>query len=392
MQTWILHIDMDAFFASVEQLDNPELRGKPVAVGGTSDRSVVSAASYEVRKYGVRSAMSVVKARQLCPEIILVPGRMGRYKEISIQAMGVLQEFSPTVEQASVDEAYIDGTGLERLFGPIDKVSRQIKTRMKDVTGLTCSVGAAPVRFLAKIASDVNKPDGIFIINPEEIAEFLRVLPVNRVPGVGKKLVDILKRLGTRTCGDVLKKSREYWEDRLGKYGGALHDRARGIDLTGVQVSSGAKSCSAENTFHKDTTDRTVLSQWLLAQSERVAGDLRRHGYKGRTVTLKVKYADFSQITRSLSFGGRTDNTSVIFKTACDLLKQVEIRRAIRLIGVGVSNFEARDRQVTLFEVEPQAVEATSELDRAVDAVRKKFGNTAVTRVDLLGHGKKTDN
>ena len=158
---------MDAFFASVEQLDNPELRGKPVAVGGTSDRSVVSAASYEVRKFGVRSAMSVVKARQLCPEIILVPGRMKRYKEISRQAMGVLQEFSPTVEQASVDEAYLDGTGLERVFGPIDEVGRQIKARMKEVTGLTCSVGAAPVRFLAKISSDVNKPDGIFIISDD---------------------------------------------------------------------------------------------------------------------------------------------------------------------------------------------------------------------------------
>jgi len=392
MQTWILHIDMDAFFASVEQFDNPELRGKPVAVGGTSDRSVVSAASYEVRRYGVRSAMSVVKARQLCPEIVLVPCRMKRYKEISLQAMGVLREFSPTVEQASVDEAYIDGTGLERLFGPIDEVCRRIKTRMKDVTGLTCSVGAAPVRFLAKIASDVNKPDGIFIIHPEEIAEFLRVLPVSRIPGVGKKLVGILKRLGTRTCGDVLKKPREYWEERLGKYGGALHDRARGIDPAGVHVSRGAKSCSAENTFHEDTTDRTLLNQWLLAQSERVAGDLRRHGYKGRTVTLKVKYADFKQITRSLSLGGRTDNTAVIFKTVCGLLEQLELRRAIRLIGVGVSNFEARNLQVSLFEEEPQAVEATSDLDKAVDAVREKFGDRAVTRVELLGLKKKIDN
>lgn len=389
MQTWILHIDMDAFFASVEQLDNPELRGKPVAVGGSSDRGVVSAASYEVRQFGVRSAMSVVKARQLCPEIILVPGRMKRYQEISRQAMGVLQEFSPTVEKASVDEAYLDGTGLERLFGPIEEVGRQIKARMKEVTGLTCSVGAAPVRFLAKIASDMDKPDGMYIIHPYEVDSFLRDLPVKKIPGVGKKLLEVLTRLGVRTCGDILKRDREFWQERLGKYGGALHDRARGIDPNGVVSYSGVKSCSAENTFQEDTNDRELLARWLLAQSERVGADLRKHGYKGRTVTLKVKFADFKQITRSRSLDSRTDNTTVIFETACELLGQVELRRAVRLIGVGVSNFEGRSRQVTLFEPPPREQEATSELDRAVDAVRDKFGSKAVTRVDLLDFKKK---
>lgn len=389
MQTWILHIDMDAFFASVEQLDNPELRGRPVAVGGTSDRSVVAAASYEVRKFGVRSAMSVVKARKLCPDIIMVPGRMSRYKEISRMAMGVLAEFSPTVEQASVDEAYLDGTGLERLFGPIDEVGRRIKARMREVTGLNCSVGAAPVRFLAKIASDMDKPDGLFIIHPHEVEGFLRDLPVKKIPGVGDKLLEILNRLRVKTCGDVLTRDREFWVERLGKYGGALHDRARGIDPGGVTPVSAAKSCSAENTFHEDTTDREVLTRWLLAQSERVGADLRRHGYKGRTVTLKVKYADFKQISRSVSLDSRTDNTALIFETACALLREVELRRAVRLIGVGVSNFEARTRQVTLFEDAPQAREATSELDRAVDAVRNKFGSAAVNRADLLGFKKK---
>jgi DNA polymerase-4 len=392
MRTWILHIDMDAFFASVEQLDNPELRGKPVAVGGTSDRSVVSAASYEVRKYGVRSAMSVVKARKLCPEIVMVPGRMGRYKEISRLAMGVLREFSPTVEQASVDEAYLDGTGLERLFGPIDEVGQRIKARMKEVTGLTCSVGAAPVRFLAKIASDMDKPDGMYIVRHEEVADFLRTLPVGKIPGVGAKLLDVLKRLGVRSCGDILLKPGEYWEDRLGKYGAALYDRARGIDPTPVTPHEAAKSCSAENTFREDTTDRTLLRKWLLAQSERVGEDLRRHGYKGRTVTLKVKYSDFSQITRSKSLDGRTDNTGVIYETACALLDQVKLPRSVRLIGVGVSNFEARARQVTLFEEAPARKEATSELDKAVDEVRRKFGGKAVTRVELLGFKKKPTN
>ena len=388
MQTWILHIDMDAFFASVEQMDNPELRGKPVAVGGSSDRGVVSAASYEVRKFGVRSAMSVVKARQLCPDIILVPGRMKRYKEISALAMGVLQEFSPTVEKASVDEAYLDGTGLERLFGPIDELGRQIKARMKEVTGLTCSVGAAPVRFLAKIASDMNKPDGMFIIQPHEVESFLHTLPVKKIPGVGKKLLQILNRYRVVTCGDILKHDRAFWQERLGKYGGALHDRARGIDPNGVVTTSAAKSCSAENTFSEDTGDRGQLTQWLLAQSERVGSDLRRHGYKGRTVTLKVKFADFKQITRSKTLSARTDNTTVIFETACELLAQVELRRAVRLIGVGVSNFEGKVRQITLFEDAPETVEQTSELDRAVDAVRQRFGSGAVTRMELLSMKK----
>ncbi|WP_319541715.1 DNA polymerase IV [uncultured Pseudodesulfovibrio sp.] len=389
MQHWILHIDMDAFFASVEQLDNPELRGKPVAVGGTSDRSVVSAASYEVRAFGVYSAMSVVKARQLCPDIILVPGRMKRYKEVSRQAMGVLQEFSPTVEQASVDEAYLDGTGLERLFGPIDEVGRRIKARMVEVTGLTCSVGAAPVRFLAKIASDMDKPNGMFILRHDEVTDFLHTLPVKKIPGVGKKLLEILKRHGVRTCGDILLKPRTFWQERLGKYGGALHDRACGIDPNPVVVSSGAKSCSAENTFHEDTTDRVILRKWLLIQAERVGADLRRHGYKGRTVTLKVKFADFKQVTRSRSLGGRTDETSVIFEIACELLEQLQLPRAVRLIGVGVSNFESRTRQVTLFEESPHSAEATSELDKAVDEVRRKFGGKAVTRVELMGFRDK---
>jgi len=389
MLPWILHIDMDAFFASVEQLDNPELRGKPIAIGGSSDRGVVSTASYEARKFGVRSALSVVKARRLCPQLILIPGRMKRYKELSRLAMGVLQEFSPTVEQASVDEAYLDGTGLERLFGPIEEVGQRIRERMVEVTGLTCSVGAAPVRFLAKIASDMNKPDGMFIIRHNEVETFLHTLPVKKIPGVGQKAAATLERLGVRTCGDVRQKPKDHWEKRLGKQGGVLHDRACGIDNNGVIVWTGAKSCSAENTFHEDTADRELLTKWLLAQSERVGGDLRRHDYKGRTITLKVKFADFKQITRSKSLEGRTDNTAVIFETVCDLLKQLELRRPVRLIGVGVSNFEPRARQVTLFEEAPQEQEATSELDQAVDSVRKKFGSKAMIRGDLLEFHKK---
>ncbi|WP_187170622.1 DNA polymerase IV [Salidesulfovibrio onnuriiensis] len=382
-----MHIDMDAFFASVEQLDNPELRGKPVAVGGSSDRGVCSAASYEARRFGVRSALSVVKARQLCPELILVPGRMGRYKELSGKVMAVLHEFSPVVEQASVDEAYLDATGLERLFGPIEAIGRMIKERVRAETGLTCSVGAAPIRFLAKIASDLDKPDGLSIIHPHEVHSFLRELPVGKIPGVGKKMREGLKRFGVYRAGDLLRHDRVYWEGRLGKSGGILHDRARGIDPNPVEPVGAAKSCSAENTFHEDTGDRSLLRKWLLAQSERVGADLRRHGYKGRTVTLKVKFSDFRQITRSHSLESPTDNTAAIFDLAVELLEEVDLPRPVRLIGVGVSNFGDKPRQMSLFE-QPAKPE-NSKLDRAVDAIREKFGASALTRAELLEFRKK---
>lgn len=387
MQKWIMHIDMDAFYASVEQLDNPELRGKPVAVGGTSDRGVISAASYEIRAYGVRSAMSSVKARQLCPHGIFLPGRMWRYKELSARIMDVLGEFSPVVEQASVDEAYVDATGTDRLFGPIDELGTAIKRRVKEETGLNCSVGAAPIRFLAKIASDLDKPDGLSIIRPEDMHDFLRELSVGRIPGVGKRMREILKRFGVRRAGDMLGHDRQYWEDRLGKSGAVLFDRARGIDPGEVVPVAEAKSCSAENTFSEDSSDREVLRTWLLSQSERVGTDLRRHGYRGRTITLKVKFSDFRQITRCRSLDARTDVTDTIFETAVELLDEVELRRPVRLIGVGVSGFDDRQRQLSLLE--PETPEQTSELDRTVDAIRQRFGSDALSRGDLFEFSKK---
>ncbi|MEF2145684.1 MAG: DNA polymerase IV [Desulfovibrionaceae bacterium] len=381
--TWILHIDMDAFYASVEQLDNPELRGKPVAVGGSSERGVISAASYEIRKYGVRSAMPAVTAKRLCPHGIYLPVRMARFKEVSRLVMGALQEFSPLVEQASVDEAYLDATGLERLFGPVEQLAESIRTRVREVTGgLTCSVGAAPVRFLAKIASDRNKPDGVFVLRPGEVAAFLAELPVGRIPGVGARGVETLKRWGVRTAGDVLRHSREFWRDKLGKWGPELHDRCRGIDPRGVVPFAPPKSSSAENTFEKDTLDRDVLRRWLLAQSERVGSDLRRHGLRGRTVTLKAKYADFRQVTRSRSLERRTSDTDVIFRTAVQLLEELNPRVALRLIGVGVSGFEARQELLSLLDDGPDP--RPDELLKAVDKVREKFGPGAIKRGDLL--------
>ena len=296
----IIHIDMDAFFASVEQMDNPDLRGRPVIVGGSSDRGVVSTCSYEARTFGVHSAMPMVVARRLCPQAVIVRGRYQRYAELSHAIMSALKDFSPLVEPASVDEAYMDATGLERLFGPLEELVAGIKTRIVDVTGgLTCSVGAAPVKFLAKICSDVNKPDGVFILRQENMDAFLCALPVGRIPGVGKRTVQSLQDLGVRTVAQLRRFSPDFMERRFGKWGLALYERAQGRDSRKVETEREAKSESAECTFAEDTRDRDFLQRMLMAHAERVGSSLRRHGYRGRTITLKVKFCDFRQITRS---------------------------------------------------------------------------------------------
>lgn len=383
---WIMHIDMDAFYASVEQLDHPELRGKPVAVGGAGDRGVVSAASYEIRTFGVRSAMPGATARRLCPQGIFLPVRMGRYQEVSRLVMAALSEFSPLVEQASVDEAYLDATGLERLFGPPEQLAESIRARVREVTGgLTCSVGIAPVRFLAKIASDQNKPDGVFILRPDAVENFLRTLPVGKIPGVGKQGLESLRRAGVRFAGDVPRHPRRFWEQRLGKWGGELYDRCLGLGSTEIVPYSAPKSCSAENTFSRDTLDRIELRRWLLAQSDRVAADLRGHGVRGRTVTLKAKFSDFRQVTRSRSLDHRTSETDVIFRTVLELLDELAPNVPLRLIGVGVSNFEPRARQLSLLADESKAPDKRLRgLEQTVDTIRARFGREALKRAELL--------
>lgn len=373
----ILHLDMDAFFASVEQLDDPSLRGKPVIVG-KGDRGVVSAASYEARAFGVRSAMPVVQARKLCPHGVFVAGRMRRYAEVSRQVMQVLGEFSPLVEQASVDEAYLDVTGTRNLFGEPEELARRLQARVREATGLSCSVGIASVKFLAKIASDFKKPGGVTLVRPEEVADFLRDLPVGKIPGVGGKTLTKLTSFGVKTCGDVLGYSREFWESHLGEGGRMLHARASGVGSDEVVTHHDPKSSSAENTFEKDTADVEELRRWLLKQSERVGRDLRGHGLTGRTVTLKVKYADFAQITRSKTLGEPTDLDGEIFRTACALLDQVSLAKKVRLIGVGVSNFAKGAEQLSLLP--DKGREKAGKLDRAVDAIRDKHGKTAVKR------------
>ena len=309
----IIHIDMDAFFASVEQMDDPSLRGKPVIVGG-EQRGVVSTCSYEARVFGVHSAMPMATARRLCPQAIVVRGRYARYAELSRAVMAALAEFSPLVEQASVDEAYVDATGLERLFGSLEELLLRIKERVREATGgLTCSAGAAPVKFLAKICSDINKPDGMFILRPEEVDDFLATLPVGKIPGVGKRMVESLQGLGVRTVGQLRRYSLDFMLRKYGKWGGVLYERVHGRDPRGIETERAAKSESAECTFTEDTRDRDFLQRMLLAHAERVGASLRRHGYRGRTVTLKVKYTDFRQITRSRTLPEGINSTETIY-------------------------------------------------------------------------------
>ena len=294
LQKWFMHVDMDAFYASIEQKDHPELRGKPVIVGGGGPRGVVSAASYEIRKFGVHSAMPIAQALQLCPHAILVPVRMARYAEVSRTVIDVLRSYSPRVEKASVDEAYLDATGLERLFGPVEDMARRIKREVKEVTGgLTCSIGLAPVKFLAKIASDLNKPDGLSILYPDKLPAFLQSLPVEQIPGVGKTMVRELQSLAIRTAGDVPRYPKVFWERRFGKAGITLYERAQGIDPREVEPYTPPKSESAETTFDIDTRDIGFLKSWLFRHADRIGRTLRKQKLQGRVITLKINMQIF---------------------------------------------------------------------------------------------------
>ncbi|MCK8601881.1 DNA polymerase IV [Desulfoferrobacter suflitae] len=373
----IMHVDMDAFYASVEQVDHPEMQGQPVIVGG-STRGVVSAASYEARKFGIHSAMPIFQARRLCPHGIFVPVNMRRYRQVSCQVMRIIEGISPLVEQISIDEAYVDITGTESLHGSSRELAARLKERIRAATGLTCSIGIAPNKFLAKIASDLRKPDGLFILDETGVQRFLQHLPVDQIPGIGRRTSEILKGLGVATASDVLRFPLSFWVRRLGKYGARLHEKAQGLDFSPVIPDSAPKSCSAEDTFPKDISDPAELRKRLLLQAESVGRELRRDGFFGRTVTLKVKFADFSVITRSRTLHEPTHCTRTIFEVAVQLLDEVQVSRKVRLTGVAVSNLCSGVQQMKLFK--ESAVAKQERLDRAMDVIESRFGREAVKR------------
>jgi DNA polymerase-4 len=387
MEKIVLHIDMDAFYASVEQLDHPELRGKPVIVGGSSNRGVVSAASYEARQFGVRSAMPIFQAKKKCPQGIFVPVRMHRYKEMSDRVMEILEKYSPVVEQVSIDEAYLDLTGLERLHGSPVQIARRIKEEIRRVTSLGCSVGIAPNKFLAKVASEMNKPDGLTAIPSRDAAKVAQSLPVEKVPGVGKKSVDRLQKLKVCVLGDLLALPEQALLKVAGKFAYTLLEFAQGVDASPVVSHTDAKSVSSEETFEENTNDFEVLKKELLAQAEEVGRRLRRNELKGSTVTLKLRRADFVRITRSVSFSEATDSTKAIYERALTLLEAVDLSEKFRLIGVAVSGFAAGEggaTQLNLFARENRRHDSWRDVEKAMDSITEKFGREAIKRGSLI--------
>ena len=377
----ILHLDMDAFYASVEQKDTPELAGKAVIVGN-SRGGVVTAASYEARKYGVRSAMPVATARKLCPKGVFLPVRIGRYMEVSRQVMHILEQNCPCVEKASVDEAYLDVTGMERVAGPAERFALFLKGSIHETTGLTCSVGIGPNKLIAKIASDWDKPDGLTQVRPEEVRAFMSRVPVGKLPGVGKKTAEVMRELGVVHALDVARFPESFWSAKLGAWGKELYAKAQGIHSGAVTPMHARKSCGSEGTFLDPVRDRETLRAWLTAHCEDVGATVRRRGIKGRTITVKIKDVDFRLHTRSKTVSLATDSTGELIRVSHEIFESMRLEKAVRLIGVSLSLFEGGPVQKSLFSNRER--EAGSGLDKAVDAIRGRFGRRAIVRGNVL--------
>jgi DNA polymerase-4 len=378
----VVHVDMDAFYAAVEQRDRPELRGRPVIVGADPrGRGVVSAASYEARPFGIRSAMPISRAARLCPHAVFLPVDMPRYQRVSAQIMELLGTFSPLVEQISVDEAFVDLTGTESLFGaPLDTV-RRIKTRIQAETGLTASAGLATNKFVAKVASDLGKPDGLVVVPDGEESVFLAPLPVERLWGVGRVMTKELHALGIRTIGHLQALPRETLARRFGRQGDHLFELARGWDRRAVIPEMAAKSIGAEETFGRDCRDRERLLVVLRAHAERVAAEVRRQDLAARRVAVKVRFADFSTVTRSAS-GDSTQDGLELYRRATLLLGRVSLSQPVRLIGLSVSQLTASGHgQLPLLD---RAAIRRERLARVVDGLTQRFGADAVRPASLL--------
>jgi len=381
----ILHVDMDAFYASVEQRDRPELRGKPVIVGGVKGRGVVSAASYEARKFGIHSAMPISTARRLCPQGIYLPVRMSHYAEISRQIRSIFLSFTPLVEPLSLDEAFLDVRGCEGLFGPAPQIARQIKQRIRAETGLIASVGVAPNKYLAKLASDVGKPDGYIVLLPEKVVEFLSPLPISRIWGVGEKSEKRLHEMGIRTIGQIATMPEKLLNDRFGEMGRHIWQLANGQDDRTVVPDREAKSVSTGTTFAQDIGDRGILRVWLLDLVDHLASRLRHEEIWARTTDLKIRSSDFRTVTRSTTLAEPTNVTNVIWKAAAELFERslTTDLMPVRLLGVGATKLTREPIvQGNLFEQKQHPQQAA--LDQTIDTIRAQFGTGSIQRGVLL--------
>ncbi len=376
----ILHVDMDAFYASVEERERPGLAGKPLVVAGAPEaRGVVSAANYPARRYGIHSAMPTAAALRRCPGLVVLPVRMGYYAEVSREIRAIFARYTPVIEPLSLDEAFLDAAGTEPLFGPPEVMARRIKDDIHRELQLVASVGVAPNKFLAKLASDLGKPDGLVVVRPDEVRGFLDPLPVERLWGVGEATGRTLKALGIRTIGELRRRPRARLEERLGKAGGHLWELAQGVDERSVEPEHEAKSVSRETTFARDVTNRDALRAVLLELTEQVAWRLRRQGLRGRTVQLKVRFADFTTITRAGTLPEAANATRSLWGAAAELFdtRLPQPLPPVRLIGMGVSGFrEASAEQGRLFTDGDDG----SQLDAVTDAIRARFGPAAVQR------------
>jgi DNA polymerase-4 len=382
----ILHVDLDAFFAAVEQRDHPELRGRPVIVGGGGGedaRGVVSAASYEARVFGVHSAMSLREAYRRCPDGVFLPVDGRRYQQASRDVMAILRRYTPQVEPISIDEAFLDVTGSAALFGDGPTIAQRIKDDVRAEVGLTASVGVASTKLVAKIASDLRKPDGLVVVAPGDETAFLAPLPISRLWGVGEKTARVLADYSVRTIGDLASLPADLVVRRFGKHGASLVERARGVDPDPVHEGDPAKSVGHEHTFDHDTSDPETIERTLLGMADGVAGRLRSAGVKASTVTVKVRDSSFRTITRQRTLAEPTDMTEPIFRAAIELAGPEVRGIRVRLLGVTASNLGERE-QLSLFETgEPRRRRAVE----AADILRHRYGERVVTRARLLGAG-----
>ncbi len=376
----IIHLDMDAFYPAVEVLDNPELKGKPVIVGGSKERGVVSSASYEARKFGVHSAQPIATAMRLCPGGIFLPVRMWRYKEVSKQVFEIFYRFTPLVEPLSIDEAFLDVSGSERLLGNPLEIAIKIKDMVLKETGLTVSAGVAPSKFVAKIASDIDKPDGLTVVEPERVRTFLDPLPIKKMWGVGKVTQEALAHLNISTFRDLRQTPVEVLENRFGKHGVKMHLLSMEIDAREVETEHDAKSIGHEETFPRDIVEIAVAKKELLSLSHKVGSRMRREHVTGRTITLKVKYSDFVKISRSITLPKPTDDGFEIYSMVCDLLEKTKAgRKPIRLLGVSLSHLSIPDAEGQLFLFHDiNMFQKRKGLNSALDSLHEKFGDNSI--------------
>ncbi|MDR3562157.1 MAG: DNA polymerase IV [Negativicutes bacterium] len=382
MQRWIVHVDMDAFFAAVEQRDNPALLGKPVIVGGLGRRGVVATASYEARHFGVHSALSMVEARRRCPHGVFLAGDHRKYGRVALEIQRILAEFSPLVEPLSLDEAFLDVTGMEWLYPDPEEIARRIKVQIKTELGLVVSAGVAANKFMAKLASDWGKPDGLVVVEPGSESEFLKDMPVSRLWGVGEKAAKSLQAVGINTIGQLACADRYLLDKIFGNSADHFRALSQGRDDRLVICEQAPKSIGNEVTFEQDMYKPEDIRACLLALAQKVGRRLRKSGYAGRTVNVKLRFASFKTITRARTLSEATCLDETIYETVGDIIPSLPLPEGVRLLGVTVSGLQAwGGGQMTLFS---EVADKRTKVSAAVDGLKDRFGDAIVTRGRLL--------